>query len=209
MWALPSLFLLSQFPAAWAPCHFPCTGFSSHSASTMAAFSKLGFYCVWPPPCGGWAEVVSARLNLNHSTTDVRGVCNFLSSVSLQQKFEAMDASVLQPCVISLDTSVLQLCVTAQFYLKAEENTSSRHEGGPTQKMSREKKPSSGSILAPLFICFFLHPLSLPCVNWASQEGCFTWESHSSPWTFFCSISASFSLLCLLATAILDSFFLF
>ena len=154
MWALPSLFLLSQFPAGWASCHFPCTGFSSCSASTVGAFAKLGFYCAWPLPCGGWAEVVSVRLNPNHGTIDVRGVYNFLSSVSLQQKIEAMDASVLQPWVISLDTSVLQLCVTAQFYLEAEESTP-RHEGGPTQKMWREKKPSSGSILAPLFICFF------------------------------------------------------
>ena len=36
---------------------------------------------------GGHAEVVSARLNPSHSTVDVRGVCNFLGSVSSQQKF--------------------------------------------------------------------------------------------------------------------------
>ena len=45
-----------------------------------------------------------------------RGVCNFLSSVSLQQKFEAMDGPVLQ---LSVGT-VLQLRVTAQFYLESE-----------------------------------------------------------------------------------------
>ena len=102
---------------------------------------------------------------------------------------------------------MLQLCVTAQFYLKAEENTSSRHEGGPTQKMSREKKPSSGSILAPLFICFFLHPLSLPYVNWARQMLCLT-EVLTQVFEL-CSIFMGFSILCLLATAVLDSFFLF
>ena len=36
-------------------------------------------------------EVVSARLNPSHGTIGVRGVCNFLGSVSSQQKFEAMD----------------------------------------------------------------------------------------------------------------------
>ena len=46
----------------------------------------------------------------------VRGVCNFLSSVSLQQKFEVMDRPALQPLV----GSVLQLHVTAQFYLESK-----------------------------------------------------------------------------------------
>ena len=36
------------------------------------------------------------------------GVCNFLSSVLSQQKFEAMDGPALQPS----DGPVLQLCVT-------------------------------------------------------------------------------------------------
>ena len=49
-------------------------------------------------------EVFSARLNLSHGTIDVGGECNFLDSVSLQQKFEATDEPVLQ------------LCVTAQFF---------------------------------------------------------------------------------------------
>ena len=48
----------------------------------------------------------------------VRGVCNFLGSVSLQQKFEAMLGPVLQPHVISADGPVLQLRVIAQFYLE-------------------------------------------------------------------------------------------
>ena len=40
---------------------------------------------------GGCAKVVSARLNLSHGTIDVGGVCNFLGSVSSQQKYEVMD----------------------------------------------------------------------------------------------------------------------
>ena len=54
------------------------------------------------------------------------GVCNFLGSVSLQQKVEVTDRPVLQPSdgpvlqprVISSDRPMLQLCVTAQFYLE-------------------------------------------------------------------------------------------
>ena len=67
--------------------------------------------------------------------------------------------------------------------------------------------------LAPLFRCFFL-PLGLPYVNWAGQECCLfylrssLWSSDF-PLTFLCSIFAGFSLPCLLATAILDSCFLF
>ena len=45
---LLSLVLLSQFPARWASCHFPCTGFSLRSASTWElllswASAVLGF----------------------------------------------------------------------------------------------------------------------------------------------------------------------
>ena len=47
----------------------------------------------------------------------VRGVCNFLGSVSSQQKFEVTDVKAL--CVSQLsDRSVLHLRVTAQFYLE-------------------------------------------------------------------------------------------
>ena len=66
----------------------------------------------------------------------VRGVCNFLSYVSPQQKFELMDGPVLQ----------------LSFIWQAKENTSLRPEGGPTQR------EAPGSILAPLFICFFSIP---------------------------------------------------
>ena len=102
MSSLLSLALLSQFPARWASCHFPCTGFSLRSASTMGAFAELGFCCTWFLPHGGRAEVVSARLYPRNGTIDVRGVCNFLGSVLSQQKFETMDTD---QCY----TSVLQL----------------------------------------------------------------------------------------------------
>ena len=40
-------------------------------------------------------------------------------------------------------------------------------------KRHKEKEKPQSLILVPLFICFFLLPLSLPYVNWASQEGLF------------------------------------
>ena len=65
------------------------------------------------------------------------------------------------------------------------------------------------------FYMFFL-PLGLPYVNWVSQECCLFYlksslqgPSFDLPLTFLCSIFSGFSLPFLLATAILDSCFLF
>lgn len=67
----------------------PLRWLSSRSASIVGAFVS------WASAVldlrlgvggGGQAKVVSARLNLNHGTIYVK-LCNFLSSVSLQQKF--------------------------------------------------------------------------------------------------------------------------
>ena len=61
-------------------------------------------------------------------------------------------------------------------------------------------KEACGSILALLFICptppphLTPTPLSLSYVNWVSQEGCFSWGSHSGSWTFLCSIFVCFFL---------------
>ena len=67
--------------------------------------------------------------------------------------------------------------IIAQFYWQAKENTSSRHESRLTQKDAKRREAPS-SILAPLFM-FFLLPLSLPYVNWASQEGCLLYLKSS------------------------------
>ena len=53
-------------------------------------------------------EVVSARLNPSHGTIGVRGVCNFLGSVSSQQKFEVTD-QYFSPQKDQYYSSVLQL----------------------------------------------------------------------------------------------------
>ena len=62
-----------------------------------------------------------------------------------------------------------------------------------------------------LLFSYVLFPiLGLPCVNWASQECCLSYlrsslQSLDLPLFYFCRLSPSLSL----ATAILDSFFLF
>ena len=81
-----------------------------------------------------------------------------------------------------------------------------REEG---REGGREREPFGSS-----FYMFFFLPLGLPYVNWASQECCLfylrsSFQSSDLPLTFLCSIFAGFSLPCLLATAILDSFSLF
>ena len=73
-------------------------------------------------------------------------------------------------------------------------------------RMEREKDPGP---FAPLFMCFFSFPLGLPYVNWASQECClFHLRSSLESWDLplFCFHGL---FPCLLATTILDSFFLF
>ena len=129
---LLSLFLLSQFLPHWASCHSHRAGFPSRSASTTGAFTELGFCYAWPPPQGDQAEAASARLNQKNGTRDVGGVFNFLSSVSLQQKFEAIDQ------YYSLVLHLI-LLVKEKYILKKD--------------VKRREVP--GPILAPLFICYF------------------------------------------------------
>ena len=74
----------------------------------------------------------------------------------------------------------------------------------------REENRSPWLNFGSAFHFLFLLPLSLPYVNLACQEGCLFYPRFSlQPQTFLCSIFVGFSLLWLLATAILDSFFLF
>ena len=110
----------------------------------------------------------------------VGGVCNFFSSVSPQQKFEVMDRPVLQLSCI----------------WQAEEDTSSRHEGGPTQKIRREERPQVR--FGSSCYMFFLVRLSLPFVNWSSQENClfhlrFSFQSSDLPLFYLCKIFPSLS----------------
>ena len=67
----------------------------------------------------------------------------------------------------------------------------------PTKKTRREERETPGP-LAPLFICFFLLPLGLPYVNWASQECCLfylrSWlQSSDLPLFYFHGLFPSLS----------------
>ena len=118
-------------------------------------------------------------------------------------------------CVIALrQISVTAPCYSSILFRKYQGNTSLRCEGMPTQRCEekRETWPFGPSFYMLFF--FFSSPLDLPYVNWASQECCLfylrssLWSSDL-PLNFFCSIFMGFSFPCLLATAILDSHFLF
>ena len=143
---LPNLFLLSWFPACLGSCHSHCTGFSSHSSSTMRAFPKLGFCCAWPL---GWANVVSVRLNPRYITIYVRGICNFLSSVSLQQNLEAKGGPVLQFSLASKGKYILEVWGQAD----------------PKDTEDREDQRSSGLNFGSSFYMFFFS--SPPPLPWA------------------------------------------
>ena len=71
----------------------------------LLPFSKIWFFML-----------TSFSLSLSDIRFFCWGVCKFLGSVLLQQKFEAMDPPALQP----LDGPVLQLRVTVQFYLESK-----------------------------------------------------------------------------------------
>ena len=121
------------------------------------------------------------------------GVCNFLSFVLPQQRFETVDQ-----CYSS---------VSAQFYQQAKDSIALKCEGRLTPKGE-----SLNLSWLYLFIYFVSSLLSLPYANWASQEGDvfvppeFLTLVHGLS---FVPFSRDFPFLCLLATNILESFFLF
>ena len=95
----------------------------------------------------------------------------------------------------------------SSFIWQAKENTFLTREGEPTQKIWREERGPRLNF-GSSFYMFFILSLSLPYVNWSSQEGClFHLRFLLKSQTFLCSVFTGFSLLYLLPTAILDSFF--
>ena len=77
------------------------------------------------------------------------GICNFLSSVSSQQKFEATDRSVLQPS----DRPVLHLSVIAQFYLESK-GKYILEAWGHAHPKDLKRREAPGPIVACLFMFF-------------------------------------------------------
>ena len=82
----------------------------------------------------------------------VGGLCNFLGSVSSQQKFEAS-----QP----LDGPVLQLYVIAQFYFESKGKYILEERGNANPKDT--KREASSPILASLFMFFSPPPWPALC----------------------------------------------
>ena len=123
--------------------------------------------------------------------TQVRRVCNFLGlshdSKNLKRQMDQCYSSVL-------------------FGKQRKLHSQGVRAGQPKDAKRRETR---GSILAPLFIRFFLLPLSLPYVN-CQPGGLFASPEVLTPVLepSFVLFSQAFSFLCLLATTI-DSFFLF
>ena len=128
--------------------------------------------------------------------------CNFLGSVSSQQKFEAMDVKAL-----SMSQLLDSLCYTSQtdhIYLENKEeyileawghtdpkDVKRREREGGERERERERetcRPFGSSLYM-----FFPSLLGLLYVNWARQECCLFYlrsllQSLDFPLTFLCSI---------------------
>ena len=120
-----------------------------------------------------------ARLNLSHGTRYVEGVCNFLGSVLLQQRFEMVDQ-----CYSS---------VTAQSFIQqAKESIPSRHEDRPTGK----ERPQS-SLASSFYMFCLLPPIACPVQIGLAKKGVCLFHLNfllRKKWIFFCSIFMGFSL---------------
>ena len=170
----------AQFSEPWASCQFYYAGFPSLSASTAWAFTELGFCCGWPRLVGAEPRLLQPGY-IRVTETDMWGECVISSILSCCSKD------------LKLQTSV-KAWLKLSFIWQAKDSTPSRH--------------NQSRFL--LFIHFVSFSLSLPYANWlAKKRVCFTWSSHSGPQISFVLFSRAFLFLCLLGTAILDSFFLF
>ena len=108
---------------------------------------------------------------------------------------------------LNQQTSVTAWLQLKSFIQQAKDSTSSRHEGGPNPK---ERPQSFLALFLHLFIC--LLPAEPALCRWASQEGgVFVASDVLTPvhGYSFVPFSRAFPFLCLLATTIFDSFFLF
>ena len=101
---------------------------------------------------------------MSQGTIDVGGVCNFLGSVSSQQKYQVMDQHYSSQTVSQLsdrpgsqlsDGPVLQLRVTAPFYLEIK-GKYILQAGGNVNPKDMKRGPFGSSLY------FFLPPLGLP-----------------------------------------------
>ena len=80
------------------------------------------------------------------------------------------------------DAPVLQLRVAAKFYLENKGRYILEAWGHDDPKDARRRERETSSPLAPLFIYYFLLPLGLLYVNWASQL-CYLFSLRPSLWS--------------------------
>ena len=169
----------------------------------------------------GTRGIGRTRLKAEDSTFLMSGQCNLLGSVSSQQRFEARDVEALG--VSQLSDSPCYSFWTDQFYLEdkgkyileawghadLKDVKRSERDNERKNECAHAGKRHPTPALWFLFLYVFLLPLGLPYVDWVSQE-CRLFYLRSSlrsldvPLFYFCGLFP-----CLLATAILDSFFLF
>ena len=135
-------------------------------------------------------------------------------SKNLKQRTDQCYTSVWFPrfCLaagkIWIDRPVLQLCVTAQFHLASKGKYILKAWGQANP--SDAKKRGALTQFWLLFLCVFSPPPEPTLCKLGFPRRLFVLpEPHSSPQTFLCSIFTGFSLLFLLSTTMLDSFFLF
>ena len=98
-------------------------------------------------------------------------MCNFLGSVSPQQKFEVMDKPCYSSVLFGKQRKIHPRGVRACWPKSREEKRERERKSERPCAQGRERAPPFGSS----FYMFFLTPpppLSLPYVNWASQECC-------------------------------------
>ena len=178
----------------------------------------------YPPGClgkeperhRGTRGIGRTRLKAEDSTSLMSGECNHLSSVSSQQRFEATDIKVLGASQLS--DSPCYGSWTDQFYLENKGKYILKVWGHADPKdvkrreREREKESEHAGEAPALWLLFsyiFFLSLGLAYADWVSQECCLFYL-RSSLWSldlplfYFCGLFP-----CLLATAILDSFFLF
>ena len=122
------------------------------------------------------------------SDVNARGVCNFLGSVSLRKKFEIIDRPVLQSHVNFLRQTSGYSSV---LFRKWREIHPRGVRADRPERLEEKRNPwlNFGSSI----YTFVSSPLSLPFVNWASQESClfylrFSLQSLDLPLFYFCRI---------------------
>ena len=106
---------------------------------------------------------------------------------------------VVMPVLLKKKNKTADQCyslVTAQFYLASKGKCILETWGRANPKEAKRRvRLNFGSS----FYVFFSSPLSLPYVNWASQEGCllhlrFSFLSSDLPWFYFCRLFPFFVL---------------